>query len=174
MAVIEDLNEPPPPRRPITPPTPPLPTLSSDADNTNNVDNLDGADVIDLLAKVKSRKLIGNTLFADRRYEEAIQQYHKALAICPPLHSDSAILHANIAACDAKLENWQACFDSSSEALIILPTYGKAQSRRAIAGDQLSTLTSLQTSLDGSPHVPLMQIIRNYMRNIRLRDMMMG
>jgi tetratricopeptide (TPR) repeat protein len=144
MAIIESLDD----RSPPPHPSPPRSEPSSSPSTDSTAADFSPAD---LLAHVTSQKLLGNTLFIEKRYEEAIQQYNKALSICPPLHAECAILHANIAACHAKLEQWQGSYDSASEALIITPTYEKARSRRALAGEKISTSTSLQTALDGTP-----------------------
>jgi tetratricopeptide (TPR) repeat protein len=144
MTVIEAVDELPSPQSvPETPIDPNIPAKANEDDEAD-------VDDPDLLVKVTAEKLVGNTIFAKRQYEEAIQQYNKALNICPPLHPECAILHSNIAACHAKLENWQSCIDSATKALEITPTYEKAQSRRAVAGEHIASLGSLQMSLDGT------------------------
>jgi tetratricopeptide (TPR) repeat protein len=159
MAIIESLDD----NYPLPHPSPPPsePALSPPPDDTNTESPSAESSTTDLLANVTSQKLLGNTLFTEKRYEEAIQQYNKSLSICPPLHAECAILHANIAACHAKLEQWQECYDSASEALTLTPIYEKAQSRRALAGEKIATSTSLQTALDGIPLVKADEITWN-------------
>jgi len=150
MAIIENGEEPvdsedSPHSRRSSPPPDSAPKDPSPS--TNELSN----GTSDMLAAVITQKLLGNRLFVEHRYEESIQQYVKALSLCPPFDHECAVLYANMSACHAKLGNWQECFDTASKALEIDSIYEKARLRRATAGENLGTLASLETAVDGIP-----------------------
>ncbi|OQO09335.1 hypothetical protein B0A48_04733 [Cryoendolithus antarcticus] len=71
-----------------------------------------------LLAQSNDLKVKANALFATGSYENALQQYDQALALCPNyLDYPLAILRSNISACNLKLKDWDAAVKAASKGL---------------------------------------------------------
>lgn len=77
-------------------------------------------------------KGLGNKAYSDKKHEEAIQHYTKALSLMP-----SAVFYSNRAACYANLGQPDKVISDCNEALKLEPTYIKALNRRAVATEQL-------------------------------------
>lgn len=71
-----------------------------------------------LLQASHDRKDAGNSFFGKASYDEAIQNYDKALSFCPNyLEYEIAVLRSNISACYIKLEDWKNAVDSATKSL---------------------------------------------------------
>lgn len=71
-----------------------------------------------LLAQSNAEKTTANTLFGTGSYENAVQTYDRALALCPNyLDYEIAVLRSNIAACHLKLGEWKQSADAASKGL---------------------------------------------------------
>ena len=71
-----------------------------------------------LLAQSNAEKTTANTLFGTGSYENAVQTYDRALALCPNyLDYEIAVLRSNIAACHLKLGEWKLSADAASKGL---------------------------------------------------------
>ena len=77
-------------------------------------------------------KGLGNKAYSNKKHEEAIQHYTKALSIVP-----SAVFYSNRAACYANIGKPENVISDCNEALKLEPTYIKALNRRAVAAEQL-------------------------------------
>ncbi|XP_014251718.1 RNA polymerase II-associated protein 3-like [Cimex lectularius] len=81
-------------------------------------------------------KKIGNELVNQRKYEEAIEPYTKAIK----LYNQDPIFFANRAVCFIKMENFKASEADCSEAIKLDYKYVKAYIRRASARKALNNL----------------------------------
>jgi tetratricopeptide (TPR) repeat protein len=71
-----------------------------------------------LLAESNAEKTTANTLFGTGSYENAVQTYDRALALCPNyLDYEIAVLRSNIAACHLKLGEWKQSADAASKGI---------------------------------------------------------
>lgn len=71
-----------------------------------------------LLIESNTEKTAANKAFTTGEYDGAIQNYEKALAVCPTyLEYDIAVLRSNIAACHLKLEEWKKAVESATKAI---------------------------------------------------------
>ncbi|KAL2152973.1 hypothetical protein VTH82DRAFT_4128 [Thermothelomyces myriococcoides] len=71
-----------------------------------------------LLAESNSHKAEANALFTSGKYENAINKYDEAVAVCPNyLEFELAVLRSNIAACHLKLEEWKEAINNATSAL---------------------------------------------------------
>jgi tetratricopeptide (TPR) repeat protein len=71
-----------------------------------------------LLAESNDLKLSANTLFGKGSYENAIQTYDRALALCPNyLDYEIAVLRSNISACHLKLSDWKEASEASAKGI---------------------------------------------------------
>ncbi|KAJ3017994.1 UNVERIFIED_CONTAM: TOM (translocase of outer membrane) complex component [Siphonaria sp. JEL0065] len=77
----------------------------------------------------KEAKTIGNRLFGEKKYEEAIKYYSTAISLLPT----DAVFFANRAACYSNLDNHAATISDCDAALALDPRYIKAIYRRAQA-----------------------------------------
>lgn len=71
-----------------------------------------------LLAESNAEKTAANTLFGTGSYENAIQAYDRALALCPNyLDYEIAVLRSNVAACHLKLSEWKESSEAASKGI---------------------------------------------------------
>ncbi|KAM0717249.1 hypothetical protein Q7P37_007101 [Cladosporium fusiforme] len=71
-----------------------------------------------LLSQSAAEKQKANTLFSTGSYDNAIQTYDRALALCPNyLDYEIAVLRANISACNLKLEAWKESLDAATQGI---------------------------------------------------------
>ena len=71
-----------------------------------------------LVAESNTHKSTGNSLFGQGSYENAIQNYDRALSACPNyLDYELAVLRSNIAACHLKLSEWKEAVTSAEKGL---------------------------------------------------------
>ncbi|RYC54546.1 hypothetical protein CHU98_g11664 [Xylaria longipes] len=80
-----------------------------------------------LLSESNEKKSEANALFSSAKYENAINKYEEATAICPHyLDYELAVLKSNIAACHLKLEQYKEAIQSATESLDSLSRAEKA------------------------------------------------
>jgi serine/threonine-protein phosphatase 5 len=79
-------------------------------------------------AEADKLKNEGNKLFADHKFQPAIEAYTKAIEIAP-----TAILYANRAFAHIKLESYGSAIEDATKAIELDPTYVKAYYRRGSA-----------------------------------------
>ena len=85
-----------------------------------------------LLEQSNGEKTAANTLFGTGSYENAVQTYDRALALCPNyLDYEVAVLRSNIAACHLKLSEWKQSADAASKGLDCLERLEKLPVVRA-------------------------------------------
>lgn len=83
-----------------------------------------------LRGECDDRKSEANALFSSARYEDAINVYEDAVALCPHyLDYELAVLKSNIAACHLKLEQWKEAVGSATAALDGLDRFEKNDSK---------------------------------------------
>jgi tetratricopeptide (TPR) repeat protein len=71
-----------------------------------------------LLSQSNAEKTTANTLFGTGSYENAVQTYDRALALCPNyLDYEIAVLRSNISACHLKLGEWKQSAEAASKGL---------------------------------------------------------
>lgn len=132
-------------------------------------------------------KETGNRLYANFKYEEALECYTEALKMVPrgAEHDASrAIYYCNRAACYAGLNRWGETLYDCDRALEYNPTYVKALARRAIALERLERLEEAQKDLEAwvavEPRNPrgkgeLERVTKAITeRNEKLKDEMLG
>ncbi|KAL4859108.1 hypothetical protein ACK3TF_000883 [Chlorella vulgaris] len=86
------------------------------------------------LAKLKAD---GNSSFAQREYDKAMQLYDEALKLVPADAADAALLHSNKAACHMMHKRYTEAVAECTEALDGQPNFFKALIRRAKAYEQM-------------------------------------
>ena len=90
------------------------PTTSTTESITNSQENgetkvektpkFTSEEIAELLKTAEQHKSTGNNLFSKQKYEEAIEQYEKALNTCPiEKKKERAVYWGNIGACQIKL-----------------------------------------------------------------------
>ncbi|ORY59525.1 uncharacterized protein BCR38DRAFT_444774 [Pseudomassariella vexata] len=90
-----------------------------------------------LLGESNDKKSEANTLFSSAKYENAINKYEEAAAVCPHyLDYELAVLKSNIAACHLKLEQWKDAISSASGAIEGLERLEKAEASEEKGSEQ--------------------------------------
>ncbi|GMJ07204.1 tetratricopeptide repeat 1 [Hibiscus trionum] len=92
------------------------------------------------LAQANDAKMVGNKLFGNGQYEEALLQYEIALQATAEMPSASeicSICHSNRAVCFLKLGNYEETIKECNKALELNPSYMKALVRRGEAHEKL-------------------------------------
>ncbi|CAG8558891.1 9602_t:CDS:2 [Ambispora leptoticha] len=101
-------------------------------------------EIKELIQEANLIKSHGNELFSNNRYEDAIQQYQKALDTCPvECRVERAVFWGNIGACEIKLENYNRAVDACNKALEDSPNYTKVRLRRAQINEKIGSHSSL-------------------------------
>jgi len=86
------------------------------------------------LGKSQELKNVGNKLFKEGKYSDAIDKYSLAIEICPEeAKLDKATYHQNKAAAYEKQKNWEAVIDECTKAISLNNKYVKAFVRRSRA-----------------------------------------
>lgn len=105
-----------PTKKPSTPPKPT--TTPSTSAFLPQSERFPPEEEASLLAQSNAEKATANTLFGTGSYENAVQTYDRALALCPNyLDYEVAVLRSNIAACHLKLGEWKPSADAASKGL---------------------------------------------------------
>ncbi|KAI0482955.1 hypothetical protein GGR56DRAFT_216694 [Xylariaceae sp. FL0804] len=82
-----------------------------------------------LLDESNDKKSEANALFSSAKYDNAINKYEEATAVCPHyLDYELSVLKSNIAACHLKLEQYKEAVKSATESLDGLTRVEKAES----------------------------------------------
>ncbi|KAF9773863.1 hypothetical protein IL306_008233 [Fusarium sp. DS 682] len=71
-----------------------------------------------LVKESTASKEEANTLFAAKKYQDALNKYDDAINSCPKyLHYPRAVIYSNIAACHIQLEDWKEAIKAASDSL---------------------------------------------------------
>lgn len=88
----------------------------------------------------KAKKSLGNKLFSDGKFNEAIDCYSEAIINLPEDHPERSICYCNRAACYLSQGLYQLVISDCTEALRFSPLYLKAFERRSRAKEALGDL----------------------------------
>ncbi|KAI0860369.1 hypothetical protein F4860DRAFT_223279 [Xylaria cubensis] len=98
-----------------------------DADESTPPPRFPPEEEASLLSESNEKKSEANALFSSAKYENAINKYEEATAICPHyLDYELAVLKSNVAACHLKLEQYKEAIQSATESLDSLSRAEKA------------------------------------------------
>ncbi|KAF9197417.1 hypothetical protein BGZ49_002155 [Haplosporangium sp. Z 27] len=144
-----------------------------DMNITTPLEKLQLSEDEELFVEASQYKATGNQLFGQGKYTEALKYYQLALTTCPSkptksieedgtdskqkdtltseattatktkYSSERAIYHANIAACNIKLQQYQLAIDDCNNALELDPSYTRALQRKAQAEELVATFSSM-------------------------------
>ncbi|KAI1151661.1 hypothetical protein F4825DRAFT_462427 [Nemania diffusa] len=96
-----------------------------------------------------------NALFSSAKYENAINEYEEATAICPHyLDYELAVLKSNIAACHLKLEQYKEAIRSATESLDNLSRSEKA----ALESAEKSSAGNEKDAEEGEPEEEIVSV----------------
>jgi import receptor subunit TOM70 len=87
--------------------------------------------------KALEAKQLGNKLYGEKKYDEAIEMYSKAIE-----WSQNSVFYCNRAACYFNLNNHEKAIEDCTTAISLDRKYVKAYHRRALAHEKLSNLRS--------------------------------
>lgn len=104
------------------PSEPKTPSQKPDSSTTTHIhppeDRFPPDEEASLLSDSNAEKTAANTLFGTGSYENAVQTYDRALALCPNyLDYEVAVLRSNVAACHLKLSEWKQSADAATKGL---------------------------------------------------------
>jgi tetratricopeptide (TPR) repeat protein len=123
------------------PPTTKHPSQEPQAEEEEEQTRFPPTEEATLLSSSNTTKTSANALFGSGSYENALQTYDRALALCPNyLDYEIAVLHSNISACNLKLADWKAAAEAagkgieSAERLEPLPSVRAPEKERVGAG----------------------------------------
>jgi serine/threonine-protein phosphatase 5 len=97
-----------------------------------------------LLEEATRHKDLGNALLGQHRYTQAVEQYTKAISLCP-----TAIFLSNRAQAYIKLESYGLAIQDADEATRLDPSYVKAYYRRGSAHFALGKLKDAKKDFKG-------------------------
>jgi import receptor subunit TOM70 len=86
----------------------------------------------DVTKQALEAKTLGNQLYSQKKFEEAAEQYTKAISLSP-----TAIFYCNRAACYSNLQKFELALQDCNDAIRLDPKYAKAFHRRALAFEKL-------------------------------------
>ncbi|KAF5532409.1 tetratricopeptide repeat 1 (TTC1) [Fusarium mexicanum] len=90
-----------------------------------------------LLKESTASKDEANTLFAAKKYQDALEKYDDAINSCPKyLHYPRAVIYSNIAACHIQLEDWKEAIKSASDSLKALEKLEQSDPRLCPEGQK--------------------------------------
>ncbi|KAL2159492.1 hypothetical protein VTH06DRAFT_2497 [Thermothelomyces fergusii] len=105
-----------------------------------------------LVAASNLHKAEANALFTSGKYENAINKYDEAVAVCPNyLEFELAVLRSNIAACHLKLEEWKEAISNATSALDGLDRLERQEKEREEQEKQEQSSTAAGSSTGGEP-----------------------
>lgn len=108
-----------------------------------------------LLSESTEKKSEANALFSSAKYENAINEYEEATAICPHyLDYELAVLKSNIAACHLKLEQYKEAIRSATESLDNLSRSEKA----ALESAEKSSAGNEKDAEEGEPEEEIVSV----------------
>lgn len=138
------------------------PTLSGTSKSTLSLDDSQQAAEAEEehpLVIAQRYKTEGNTCFKKGKYDEAINQYNKAIEACPSDQAyDLATFYQNRAAAYEQLKKWSSVISDCTKALELHSKYEKALYRRAKAYEATK---DYESCLDDITAVCLMQSFKN-------------
>lgn len=109
--------------------------------------------------QVEEFKKQGNAEFSKQNYDAAITFYTQALSMCPLSEKGLlSTLYQNRAAAYSKLNNYENCVADCDKALVLVPSYKKALSRRARA---LTELGNFKLALEDITAVVMLDEFKN-------------
>ena len=84
------------------------------------------------LNEAQENKKLGNDLFKDDKYDEALEMYTKALRTCPfSFSKERSVFYSNRSVCFLKMKETEKCIKECSESIKLDPTCTKPLLRRA-------------------------------------------
>ena len=86
---------------------------------------------------MEQAKTIGNSLFANGKYDRASEFYGRAIALATQNNEDKANCYSNRAACRQQIHDFKGVIEDANSALAIDPNHVKALFRRAVAEEGL-------------------------------------
>ena len=93
------------------------------------------------LNESQENKKLGNDLFKEEKYEEALEMYTKCLRACPLSFSkERSIFYSNRAVCFLKMKDTEKCIKESSKSIELDSTFIKPLLRRAECHETLDKL----------------------------------
>lgn len=103
----------------------------SENEESDESEPLTPEQLLELRNKVLALKETGNSSFRNGDFEQAIETYRTAAALCKPkeLFPEKAILYSNRAASELKLGHAKPAIQSASRAIKYNPEYSKAYMR---------------------------------------------
>lgn len=111
------------------------------------------------LEEAQRYKSEGNAFFKKGKYDEAINMYNQAIAVCPDeFKTDLATFYQNRAAAYEQLKSWSSVISDCTKALELNERYEKALFRRAKAEELLK---DWENCLDDITAVCLLQNFQN-------------
>jgi len=102
-----------------------------------------------LVKEAKRHKELGNQYFKDKEYKNALEEYKKAVDICP--HSkkeDLAIYYNNMAACYVYIGTNEQVASYCTRAIDCNPNYVKALVRRAYANEKIGKSYAISQAIN--------------------------
>lgn len=92
------------------------------------------------LEAAEEYKAKGNDFYKEKQYDQALEQYSKALDTASRTAQECAVYQANSAACHLALQQHRQCIECCNSALELDATYQKALLRRMAAFEALDEL----------------------------------
>ena len=105
---------------------------SSESTETVLDGTVDAATKSDSKEKALELKTLGNQLYSEKKFEEAVEKYSEAIKLSP-----NSVFYCNRAACYANLNQHEKALEDCNEAIKLEPKYVKAFHRRALAYEKL-------------------------------------
>lgn len=108
---------------------------------------LTAEEIIQLVEEATEHKNSGNEYYKEERWEAAIQEYSRALNVCPKSEKIRSVFYANRAACWRNLLEYEKSAEDCTEAIKLDDKYEKVYLRRA---DSYEKLDKLSEALEGN------------------------
>jgi tetratricopeptide (TPR) repeat protein len=106
-------------------------------------------EVESLANEAKNHKELGNQFFKDKDYKKALEEYQKAVDICPHNHKeDLAIYYNNMAACYVYIGTNEQVATYCTRAIDCNPNYVKALVRRAYANEKIGKSFAISQAIE--------------------------
>jgi len=108
--------------------------------------NLTDAELEEHLAKAQEFKTVGNTLFKEEKYIEAVGEYTKSLRTCPLNYTkERSIFYSNRSICFFKMNDDDRCIKECGKSLELNSNFVKPLLRRAECNQKLDKLDEVLT-----------------------------
>jgi tetratricopeptide (TPR) repeat protein len=113
------------------------------------IEDLDDMSDEKLAQTASELKQKGNTLYSERKFDEALVAYAEAVETCPESYvKDRAIYYGNIAACHFEMGKNDEAVENCTKALELNEDYTKVRKRRALANEKLGTWNALENAME--------------------------